>query len=302
MQGKDTMAASSIPTTPPSSANCVEDAVIDTIETVLPQSAHTVEAACSEIIQQFMKISDNVREQAKLIQSMIDHFNSIHTNDKTLTLDEFIGFVNTTTIMAIEKNLLFSHYGYVGSRNMEGIIDKLDAAAKLLEGDKREDFKTSAKDIRNAIDELGSMRDKMSEVSLSKNEREVCMKDFEILSQIALESPLRNKAFNDIAERAIQCAKNINESCNNTIIQMQFQDRNTQISENLKNMLETYRELFVKTNHQVTDLETFDKIYDGIRLEDIRKVFLSTIQKAGHKTHDVPEKETHKHNENIELF
>jgi len=283
-------------------ASQAEDAVINTLETVLPDAARRVEEASREILKNFMRISEGVAQQEELMKEMMHQFTMVHTNGTPMSLNDFIAFITSTTVLAVERNLLFSHYGHIGSKNMAAIVDKISRLATLLEKTEKEErkpsFEKSVADMHEVIHELNLMRDRMSEVTLSKSEREICAKDLEALNNISLAAPERDRTFNAIAASAMRCSQNINTACAQTIAQMQFQDKNTQTADNLREMLQVYKQLCLADKNITITTENLSKIYEKIRLEDIRRVFLSALNNAGPESASVENPEV----DDIELF
>lgn len=104
------------------------------------------------------------------------------------------------------------------------------------------------------------------------------------LSCIMMGAPVRPAAAN--------LPKEVAEAVSGVIMGMQFQDRNTQIMENVAGMLERYRSMLedicsnidsmregdTHADHDVT--QAVDSILSGIRLSDIRSRYLQALSKA----------------------
>ncbi len=82
------------------------------------------------------------------------------------------------------------------------------------------------------------------------------------------------------------------EAISGIIVGMQFQDRNTQIMENVAGMLERYRSMLEDICHNIDSVRSGDtkgehdvtqaveSILSGIRLSDIRSRYMEALAKA----------------------
>lgn len=113
--------------------------------------------------------------------------------------------------------------------------------------------------------------------------------------EVEVESCDLSKYFMILAEY-LRHQKNVPEDVRNAmsgiVIGMQFQDRNTQITENVVGILERYRAMLVeicsniesmRDGHTAPDQDiakAVEKILSGIRLSDIRTRYLEALAKA----------------------
>lgn len=73
------------------------------------------------------------------------------------------------------------------------------------------------------------------------------------------------------------CASTIDSAIRAIVHEMQFQDRHAQTLHNLQLMLAKHNEIFLDKSQDVVQVDVFKSVYESIRLEDVRRVFLSSL-------------------------
>jgi chemotaxis regulatin CheY-phosphate phosphatase CheZ len=128
----------------------------------------------------------------------------------------------------------------------------------------------------------------------------------DLLSRELPEKAELQEHLRELVAKSRDSAAHIQKACQETVLAMQFQDRNSQIIENAQNMLEIYRQLILLENRSDraeddTTQSIAETMYSFIRLSDMRNVFVQELKKR-----DIDISQLHvrsfKKNDDTELF
>lgn len=259
----------------PNPQKSVGDAINDTLQAVLDIAAHDVEQAGEQISSEFLKISSLAKGEAALVETMIAHFNNIRLGDKTTSFDQFCMYLNSTLALAVEKNILAS---YVVNQSVDA-LEKLTHRISLLQQDMEKNTakrSPQSRELSECLYDIKKVQDSLAGIILDNSEKERWLKDMTVIEGIARTAPQRNGDFMAVSRRSAELSEQIQSICNQIVMLMQFQDRNSQIIANIKSIVSRYHTLTqIKTPDICThnDQEHADMLKRDIKMTEIRKIF-----------------------------
>jgi methyl-accepting chemotaxis protein len=305
-------------------------AVLHTLSEILPGAAKDVEKAGATMTDRFKLLAQNATAQSEIIQALVGTIGRIEVEDRTVSLDEFIQLFASTLDDAVEKLLVVSKKALSMVYSMDDAINNLKeiesfskniqaitAQTRLLAlnatieaaraGEVGRGFSIVAEEVKKLSSQIGALSNDMSHRTkvIMKSVRE----GYEILQEVAttdmnsnimakdtLEGLMdglkkQNEKTVNIMRDSADTSRNIAQNIQGMIVQLQFQDRNSQITQNATGMLEESmrhcdtlqaqakilgagkdEHVFAKTQ------EVAESILHGITLGEVRQRYLTLLK------------------------
>lgn len=250
--------------------------VMQTLIELLPMSARDVELATTDFAARFKQLAHSAKQQAIVTDNLIQNIGSIPTEDGTVSLQELVDISMSTLndsmtkmIQTSEQASALVHQMDDAIRNLHEIegfsqkIRKVTDQAKILSlnakieamrageaglafGVVAEEVKSLSQAIATLSQEMGARTNVIirkvtdgfehlkviAETDLSADF--AAKEKLELLTESLLQMNEKSKL---IMEKSVENSKEISQSINSMVIELQFQDRNSQISENATEML-----------------------------------------------------------------
>ncbi len=301
---------------------------------LLPESAKNVESASHDLTERFKTLAESAGTQSEMVQALIASIGAIPLDDKRVSLDEFIGLFSSTLDDSISKMLYISQKAISMVYSMTDAINNLkeiETFCKQIQGITKQSnllalnalieaaragaagkgFGVVASEVKTLSQEISTLSDTMSSrtrvIMKSLNDgfailNEVATTDMSanILGKETLESLMQGLVRqNDESMKVMQASsatsKNISDSIRGMIVNLQFQDRNTQITENavyvIGHCLKVFEDILSKEKAMVDSgalpadapgvQQAVDDLLAVIKLGEIRKFYLSMLQHSG---------------------
>lgn len=301
---------------------------------LLPESARNVELASQDLTDRFKMLADSANTQSEMVQTLIASIGTIPLKGKTVTIDEFIGLFSKTLDDSISKMLHVSQKALSMVHSMGNAIKTLKeietfcsqiqnitkqsnllALNALIEaaraGESGRGFGVVAGEVKTLSKEIAALSDTMS------TRTAIIMKSltdsFAVLNEVAATDMSGNITGKDTLEALMQglmrqseesarvmressaSSQSISHAIRGMIVNLQFQDRNSQITENavsvIGHCLEVFDDIWKKEKHMVeagllpADAPGVQKAVDDllavIKLGEIRNLYLELLKHSG---------------------
>ncbi|MDR3449168.1 MAG: methyl-accepting chemotaxis protein [Alphaproteobacteria bacterium] len=308
---------------------------LQVLTAVLPDAARRVEEASRQLTQRFKNLADSSKTQGDIVNALVSTIGTITVEGKDVTLDDFIALFSKTLDDSVTKMLIVSKKALSMVYSMEDAIknlqdienfskqiqaitrqSKLLALNALIEAARAGEH---GKGFGVVADEVKILSERVSELSTSMRVRtNIIMKSvvdgFNLLKEVATSDINANIEAKEVLENmmaglvrqsektssvmkgAAQTSHEITESIHGLIVDMQFQDRNTQIAENAADIIRQCVALFESVRAKAAALlegedfspgrqsvqEAAGQILAVIKLGEIRQKYIETMQAAGH--------------------
>lgn len=282
----------------------VSDAINDTLQTVLDIAAHDVEVAGEQISNQFLKMSNLAKDEVLLVESMVNHFNNIRLGDTTASFDQFCMYLNSTLALAVEKNILAS---YVVAQSVDGLGElthKLSCLQQEMEKPNPSPQQQS-REIVECLYEIKKIRNALSNIILDNAEKDRWLKDMSVIEGLARSAPERSGNFVSATRKSTELSEKIQSICNQIVMLMQFQDRNSQIISNIKSIVSRYHTL-AQLNPTYAACRAEDDMQANILKQDIKMTEIRKIFDHHLENSETPATlsalSSDNHDDNAELF
>lgn len=328
------------------------------LATLLPDAAIQVESASYDLTNRFKTLADSSGAQSEVVQSLISTIGKIEVGGKQITLDEFVGLFSKTLDDSVAKMLFVSKKALSMVYNMDDAIANLHEIEKfskkiqditkqsnllalnaLIEaaraGEAGKGFGVVASEVKVLSNEIASlsenMRSRTSAIMKSVVDgfgvlKEVATTDMNanIMAKDTLEALMaglikQSEASMQVMQQSASSSRNISDSIQGMIVNLQFQDRNTQITENSVEIIQQCLSMFDDIRHKgeallqqcavVTDdthtQKAIDSILSVIKLGDIRHKYMEILKNIGVGSHMNGHQNTPaqlSHDQDIELF
>lgn len=238
---------------------------------LLPESAQKVERASLDLSARFTQLAENARTQSEMMQTLVNTIGAIEVNGQKVTLEEFIALFNRTLDDSIAKMLFVAKKALSMVYSMDDAIKNLHEIERFSRkiqaitrqsnllalnaqieaaraGDAGKGFSVVATEVKNLSGEIASLSDQMRERT-GVIMRSV-VEGFDVLKEVAttdmnsnieaketLEALMRglirqSEESRRVMEDSASASAQISQSITGMIVNLQFQDRNTQITEN----------------------------------------------------------------------
>lgn len=297
---------------------------------ILPESAKNVERATYDLSDRFKKLAENSTVQTKMIHDLISNVGYIELDGSKISIDEFIELFNKTLDDSISKILFVSKQALSMVYSMDDAIKNLKeieifskqiqkitmqsnllALNALIEsaraGEAGAGFSVVANEVKMLSSEIATLSDSMN--TLTRAIMKSMMNGFNILKEMATTDMNENIMAKDKLELLMQGLKNQSEksmcvmknsavaseeismSMHRMIMDLQFQDRNTQVIENSVEMLRqcliimerlqqktgfSHEQVCVYADHPEVK-KSIDKVSSVIKMSDIKNKFKEAL-------------------------
>jgi len=290
---------------------------------LLPVAAHDVEEASLELTQRFRLLASNASEQSEAVQALVDSVGVIELPSCRMTMDEFIALFGTTLDSAIDKLLFVSKkavamvYGMedamknlreieVFSRRVQSITrqTKLLALNATIEaaraGEAGKGFSVVADEVKLVSEQITQLSHEMNQrtgfimSNMSANYdilRDVATIDMnenleakETLQALMLALMKQRDNTARVMQQSADTSRTIAKTIQGMVINLQFQDRNTQVAENAVRIINEAVSQFVDRMPLPEDTDsgyvqrTTDALLSVITLGEIRSLYLKTVR------------------------
>ena len=323
---------------------------------LLPESAKNVELASEELTVRFKTLAESAGTQSDILQALMANLGAIQLEDKTISIEEFIGLFSQTLDDSIAKmlyisqkavSMVFSMGDAINNlkeietfcKQIQGITKQSNLLAlnALIEaaraGEAGSGFRVVANEVKTLSSEIATLSETMNartriimksltEGSVVLNELATTDMSGNILAKETLESLMQglmkqSEESMRVMQESSAASKDISTSIQGMIVNLQFQDRNSQVTENavsvIGHCLEVFEDILSKEKAMVdsgalpADAPGVQKAVEDllavIKLGEIRKHYLSMLEQSGVVTAETAASQTPPQtNEDIELF
>ena len=331
---------------------------LEMLAQMLPESAKDVEKASHDLTDRFKMLAHNAGAQAETVQALVANIGSIALEDKKISLDEFIRLFNQTLDDSISKILTVSkqalsivysmedaiknlHEIEVFSKQIQSITKQSNLLAlnALIEsaraGEAGKGFGVVANEVKVLSHAIATLSDDMS--VRTKIIMQSMVDGFSILKEVAttdmnenilakdtLESLMtglmqQNERSKMVMAESATSSQAISKTIQSMIVDLQFQDRNTQITENsvdiirqclmMFDAIERKLELLAQGDVGAVDPASIHKaaesILSVIKLGDIRQRYTNMLHNSGVMIKPISNGAlpvAAAHNQDVELF
>lgn len=250
--------------------------VLEMLIGLLPETASEVELASRELSGRFTQLAQNASAQSDMMQALIATIGAIEVNGKQVTLEEFIGLFSRTLNDSISKMLFVAKKALSMVYSMDDAIrnlNEIEQFSKKIQaitrqssllalnaqieaaraGEAGRGFSVVATEVKQLSSEIAllsnQMRERTGVIMRSVTEgfdvlKEVATTDMNsnIEAKETLEALMhglirQNLESKQVIEDSASASAQISQSITGMIVNLQFQDRNTQICENTINIL-----------------------------------------------------------------
>jgi len=298
---------------------------------VLPESAKNVENASRDLTSRFKSLAQSSNAQSDMIQALLTTLGSFVVEDKRVTLEEFVSLFTNILDDTVAKMLSVSKKALYMVYNMEDAIKNLHEIEKfskqiqaitkqsnllalnaLIEASRAGEMGRGFSVVANEVKVLSTQV-----AALSENMRVrtgVIMKSvvdgFAVLKDVATTDMNSNILAKDTLENLLQglvtqsqatmavmkdsadSSRETSHTIQSMIMDLQFQDRNTQVTENAVEMIRQCLAMFDEVRRKALMMREDDVNADGvhravdsilsvIKLSDIRQGYMDLLAKSG---------------------
>lgn len=330
---------------------------LNVLAEILPESAQNVEQASSDLTARFKSLAQNAMSQAETVQALVSSIGSISVGDKKISMDEFIQLFSKTLDQSISEilnvakqslNIVYSMNDAITnlkeidefSKQIQTITHHSNMLAinALIEarraGDAGRGFGVVANEVKRLSSEIAVLSDNMGR--RTKSIMKSIMDGYEVLKELATHDMNDQLLAKDTLEQLMKglmkqsedslgvmassadSSQEMSKTIRGMIMNLQFQDRNSQIIENSVGILTQCFTLFQDIEQKINALGTespqslnnpqvaklVEEISSGIKLADIRSRYEQLLEDRGLSISpsqgDASKPDAS--NENIELF
>lgn len=301
---------------------------------LLPEAAKNVEHASQDLTDRFKTLATGANTQSEILQALLSNIGSIVVDNRKVSLEEFIELFSSTLDDSIAKMLFVAKKALAMVYNMDDAIANLHEIEKfskriqeitkqsnllslnaLIEaasaGEQGKGFGIVANEMKVLSSEIASLSDSM------RSRTAVIMKSvtdgYDILKEVATTDMNSNIQAKETLEalmkglmkqsdqsmavmrESAESSRQTSTSIQGMIMNLQFQDRNTQITENAVHIIQHFLEVFddiwskekamVQSGALVADEDSVQKAADDllsvIKLGEIRARYLNLLKDTG---------------------
>lgn len=296
------------------------ECVLEVLVGLLPEAALKVENASREMSAQFKTLAESARHQSDIMHLLVDSVGSIEVDGTRVTLDAFIGLFSQTLDDSVAKMLFVAKKALSMVYSMDDAIKNLHEIGRFSKkiqsitkqagllalnaqieaaraGDAGRGFGVVANEVKALSGEIANLSEQM------RLRTDIIMRSvvegFSILKEVAttdmnaniqakdkLEALMRglvqqSQRARGVMEESASASNSIAETISGMVVNLQFQDRNSQIVENSVNMLQ---QCFAQLQAWRTATPTHqpaEAILNTITLGDIRQRYHQQLQQRG---------------------
>ncbi len=262
---------------------CAASGALELLETLLPEAAKDVERASCDLTDRFKSLANSATTQSEMVRALIVAIGSIDVKDRKITLEEFIQLFGSTLDDTITKLLFVSKKAVSMVYTMEEAIKNLQEIQIFSKQIQDITKKTRMLALNASIeackagevglgfavvaDEVKAISTQIAELSQAMTVRSnTIMKSvqvsYDVLQQVAttdmnasLEAKdtlqdmmqglsMQNKKTLEVMHASANTSHEIAESIRSMVVNLQFQDRNSQLMENAVRIVNKCLSLF----------------------------------------------------------
>jgi methyl-accepting chemotaxis protein len=302
-------------------------AALQVLLQLLPAAAQDVERTSLELTERFRTLATSATEQGEVVQALVDSVGVIELPGCKMTMNEFISLFGSTLDSAIDKLLFVSKkavamvYGMedamqhlreieVFSKRIQNITrqTKLLALNATIEaaraGDAGKGFSVVADEVKVVSEQVAQLSAEMTQrttsimgnvsssydilrdvATINMNENLEAKETLQALMQ-GLVRQRDNAA--TVMQQSADTSRAIAKTIQGMVVNLQFQDRNTQITENATRIInECVAQITARPTLSLDDdiahvQQTTDAILSVITLGEIRSHYLKTMKDSSH--------------------
>lgn len=257
----------------------VGGAAVKTVSAILPEAAQAVEQAGHDLSQRFVALAKSANAQSDILQALIATVGAIEVNGKQVTLDEFIELFSSTLDDSTSKMLFVAKKALSMVYNMDDAIQNLHEIEKFSRkiqsitrqssllalnaqieaaraGEAGKGFSVVANEVKVLSSEIAKLSEQMrqrtsiimrSVVDGFSVLKEVATTDMNanIMAKDTLEAMMQglvkqNDKSREVMQKSAASSRDISTTIQSMVMDLQFQDRNSQICENAALMLQQF--------------------------------------------------------------
>ncbi len=262
---------------------CAASGALELLESLLPEAALEVERASCDLTERFKTLAASATTQSELVQSLLSAIGSIDLDDRKITLHEFTDLFSSTVDDAIGKLLFVSKKAIEMVYGMEDAlkdlneierfsqeVQKITKQTKLLAlnanieaaraGEAGRGFAVVADEVKSVSQQVAELSEAMSArtSAIMKN----VSKSYGVLKEVAtidmnanLEAKdtlnalmqgltQQNQKTIEVMRSSADTSREIAQSIQGMVVNLQFQDKNTQIMDNAVRIVNKCLSLF----------------------------------------------------------
>lgn len=301
---------------------------------LLPGAAKDVETASTDLTERFRNLANSAHTQSEVVQALVRSIDGIPLEDRKVSLDEFITLFSKTLDGAISQMLFISKKAVSMVYTMDEAIKnlheieiftkKIQAITKqsnllalnaLIEseraGEVGKGFGVVAHEVKALSAEIATLSTIMSErtevITRSVKNGYVMLQEVatidmndnilakETLDELMTGLVKQSEEIRDVMQESAKSSDDISHTIQSMIMQFQFQDRNSQMTENSVLIIGRFLEMLQHVKEHMSIGENMEVPFDQmpatrrmmeemlsvIKLGDIRKHYRESFQKAG---------------------
>lgn len=327
---------------------------LQAVSAILPEAAEKVEEASRDLTERFKTLAHNSNAQSDVVQELIATIGTITIDDRQLSLEEFVDIFRRTLDDSVSKMLSVSKRALSMVYNMDDAIKNLReierfskkiqeitrqsnllALNALIEsaraGEAGRGFGVVANEVKVLSSEIAALSENMrvrtgaimsSMVDGFSILKEVATTDMSsnILAKETLETLMRglmeqSEKSMQVMQGSAASSREISNSIQGMIVNLQFQDRNTQITENTVDIISRCLSMIAALaaqaapfmEHETTIAKQPDiqnavaGIMSVIKLGDMRQRYIEALRQSGVMPPSTPAG-TSQDSDDIQLF
>ncbi len=316
-------------------------ACLNLCQQVMPDVSSLVEENAGKLSSHFQSLAGQSMEQGQAMQAMMAVMNQLEYEGSGVSLQEFIHLFQTSLSETMQKILFISQKAMAMVYAMDDTMQQLQQVESLLsrirkitrqtkflalnasiEAGRHSDISQGfgvvadeVRDVAHAIENLSDdMTDKITMIGQSIRHSYATLQDVATTDMsghihsrekldVLMQSLMRqNQRTHQVMAESAAIADQIAHTISGMTMQLQFQDRTTQLLQNLCELLSGVQQLYTDIPAQSTE-DTASGLLGRLKLGDLRQQLTRLLEAEGidagyHRTTSAPQKEE----EDIELF
>lgn len=305
---------------------------LDMLTELLPDAARRVEHASYELTDKFKLLANIASSQSDIVQALVANVGSVIVEDKKMSLEEFVAMFSKTLDDSVTKMLFVSKKALSMVYSMDDAIKNLREITRfskkiqeitkqtnllalnaLIEsaraGEAGKGFGVVASEVKALSQEIAILSDDMRDrtASILRN----VTSGFEILKEVATTDMNDNIAAKDtleslmkgmlkqseetlqVMQQSADSSREISASIQGMIMELQFQDRNSQITQNAVDIIQECLKMFDAVSQKAIVIagqgacnppevrHAVETLMGVIKLGDIRARFQEFLNRSG---------------------
>ena len=301
---------------------CAASGALELLELLLPEAAREVEQASGDLTTRFRALASSATAQSEIVHELVQTIGSIELEDKKISLKEFMALFGTTVDDAIGKLLFVSKKAISMVYSMEDAINNLKEIEVFSKEVQEITKKTrllalnatieaarageAGKGFSVVADEVKGVSTQISELSQQMHLRTQAITEsvsvsYDVLKEVAtidMNSNLeakdtlhalmeglakQNAKSMEVMQQSANTSRETADAIKGMVMNLQFQDRNSQITENAVRIVRQCLVLFdfcrgskARDTHAIQTMA--DSILSVITLGEIRNRYLQKMK------------------------